>query len=78
MPKKDPRDQWTIHHFSQANPEGPGQGNVAALLRRDTLDTLGEIEVMDVTFAKEITGDEDWVSMTVYYDRNLHDDAEDA
>ena len=26
-------DNWTISHFSKANPEGPGQSDVAALLR---------------------------------------------
>jgi hypothetical protein len=32
----DPHDQWRAFHFSQSNPEGPGQGDVAALLRRAT------------------------------------------
>lgn len=45
-------DEWTTSHFSQSNPDGPGQGDVAALLRRiaDTLDGMGDIEVHDITF----------------------------
>jgi hypothetical protein len=80
MPKRDPRDKWTIHHFSQANPRGPGQGGVAALLRRvaDTLDELGEVQVEDLTFSKEITEGEDWVSMTVYYHRDVRRQEEHA
>ena len=65
------QDPWTIHHFSQGNPLGAGQGDVAAALRRvaDTLDDLGDISVQDITFSSEITGGEDSVSFTVYYHR---------
>ena len=45
---------WTIHHFSQSNPAGPGQGDVAALLRRvaDTVESLGDVQVQDLTFRR--------------------------
>ena len=67
----DERDQWRAFHFSQSNPSGPGQGDVAALLRRvaDTLDNLGEIEVLDITFSCVPTEDENDLTMAVYYDR---------
>lgn len=67
----DARDIATIFHFSQSNPDGPGQGNVAGLLRRvaDTIETLGEIEIYDITFVSTPTADENDLTMTVYYDR---------
>ncbi|WP_329045063.1 hypothetical protein OG738_27180 [Amycolatopsis sp. NBC_01488] len=67
----DPRDQWRAFHFSQSNPEGPGQGDVAALLRRvaDAVENLGDVQVQDITFTSEVTGGEDNLTMTVYYDR---------
>lgn len=30
----EPQKQWTVRHFSQANPAGPGCDSVPALLRR--------------------------------------------
>ena len=67
----DPRDLYTTFHFSQSNPTGAGQGDVAALLRRvaTTLDELGDIQVSDITFSSEVTGEEDDLTMTVYYER---------
>ena len=64
-------DTWTIAHFSQSNPRGKGQGNVAALLRRvaDTLDDLGDVSVQDITFCSHATADEDDLTMTVYYEQ---------
>jgi hypothetical protein len=40
-------EEWTIFHFSQSNPAGPGQGSVAALLRRvaDSIEALGAVTV---------------------------------
>jgi len=60
---------WTINHFSQANPEGAGQADVAALLRRvaGSLDSLGSIEVQDLVLHTEVTADGPWHSITVYY-----------
>jgi hypothetical protein len=62
-------DRWTISHFAQSNPSGPGQGDVAALLRRvaDSLDELGDVTVQDSTFHAEPTAGEDDLTMTVYY-----------
>ena len=67
----DPRDQWSVFHFSQANSAGDGQDDVPALLRRvaDTIEERGEIDVMDITFEKEITAEGPWPSLTVYYHR---------
>jgi len=64
-------DKWTAFHFSQSNPTGLGQGDVAALLRRvaDSLDKLGDVQVEDITFKTEATDSEDDLTMTVYYQR---------
>jgi hypothetical protein len=58
-----------IHTFSQANPLGPDEGDVPALLRRlaDSIDKLGVVSVLDLTFENEVTGDGLWPSMTVYF-----------
>jgi len=70
----DGKTSWTIRHFSQANPSGPGQGDVAALLRRvaDSLDQLGAIEVMDLVMHTEVTEDGMWPSLTVYFHGAAH------
>jgi hypothetical protein len=64
-------DRWTISHFSQSNPKGAGQGDVAALLRRvaDSVDELGDVQVQDVILRSEVTDGEDDLSVTVYYHR---------
>lgn len=64
-----PSEAWTSRHFSQANPVGPGQDNVAALLRRvaDSVESLGPVEVHDLVLHTEITPDGGWHSITVYY-----------
>jgi hypothetical protein len=64
-------DEWTISHFSQANPSGEGQGDVPALLRRvaDQIESLGDVQVQDITFETTPTAGEDEVSMTVYFHR---------
>ena len=68
----DPRDKWTMFHFSQSNPDGEGQGDVAPLLRRvaDSIDALGDVIVQDITFSSEPTADERELLVTVYYDRD--------
>jgi hypothetical protein len=68
----DDRDKWSILHFSVSNPEGPGQGDVAALLRRAavSIELLGDIQVMDLTFKSEVTGAEDDLTITAYYERS--------
>ena len=60
---------WVINHFSRSNPDGAGQGDVAALLRRvaESLDALGDVDVQDVVFHSEVTEGEDDLTMTVYY-----------
>ncbi len=62
-------DEWMVRHFSQSNPTGEGQGDVARLLRRvaDMLDELGDVDVQDVVFHSEVTSSEDDLTMTVYY-----------
>ena len=71
----DPRDAWrdqfTAFHFSQSNPEGAGQGSVPALLRRvaDSIESLGEVQVLDITFSSSSTADEDDPTVTVYHSR---------
>ncbi len=64
-------DAWTILHFSLSNPIGPGEGDVAKLLRRvaDHVDTLGDIQIGDITFNSQPTSGEDDLTMTVYYHR---------
>jgi hypothetical protein len=60
---------WAVRHFSQANPEGPDQGDVAELLRRvaETLDGLGAVDVVDLIMHNEVTANGDWPSLTVYF-----------
>ncbi len=62
---------WTIEHFSQANPEGRGQDDVPALLRRvaESIEALDAVHVQDLILHTEITADGDWHSITVYFYR---------
>ena len=63
---------WTIQHFSQSNRKGPGQGDVAALLRRiaDTIEELDPVQIQDIVFHSQVDDDfEPWPSMTVYFHR---------
>ena len=61
----------TVHHFTQANPVGADGDGIPALLHRvaQTIETLGEVDVVDMTFRTESPADGDWASMTVYYHR---------
>jgi hypothetical protein len=67
----DARDRWSTFHFSQSNPAGPRQDSVPALLRRvaDSVERLGEIDVLDITFHTTPTVAGPDLTMTVYYDR---------
>jgi hypothetical protein len=67
----DPRDKWTIFHFSLSNPIGPDQGDVSKLLHRaaDHLAELGDVQVADITFSSEPTAGEDDLNVTIYYER---------
>ncbi len=80
MRRLDPRDHWSVYHFSQANPAGPGQSDVSALLRRvaDSIDARGDIEVQDLVMHTEVTADGDWHSITVYYHRATAGDDRDS
>jgi hypothetical protein len=62
---------WTALHFSLANPEGRGQGRRPRLLNRlaDEIRSLGDVEVMDITFHTEVTDDGNRPHFTVYYYR---------
>jgi hypothetical protein len=64
-------EDWSVFHFAQSNPKGDGQGDVAALLRRvaDTIDSLGDAQVQDITFSSAPTEGEDDLAVTVYYHR---------
>lgn len=61
----------TIGRVRQANPTGPGQDDVPALLRRmaDTVEQLGSVEVADVTFGTDSTADGPRHHLTVYFSR---------
>ncbi len=60
---------WSAKNFSQANPAGPGQSDVAALLRRvaGTVAGLGEVVILDLVMHIEVTELGDWPSITVYF-----------
>lgn len=62
-------ESWTCRHFAQRNPEGDGQGDVPALLRRvaDSIEALGVVSVQDVVFHTEVTAEGPWHGMTVYF-----------
>jgi hypothetical protein len=64
-----PSSSWSAQHFSQANPAGPDQNDVPALLRRvaDTIANLGEVEILDLVMHIEVTEDGNWPSITAYY-----------
>lgn len=64
---------WSAQHFSQANPAGPDQDDVPALLRRvaDSIAELGEVQVLDLVMHVEVTERGNWPSVTVYYTANL-------
>ena len=62
------RDE-VVNHFSQANPRGPNQADMAALLRRvaNTLDHLGPVDVDDITLAMEMNEDGRRPRLTVFF-----------
>jgi len=68
---------WTAKHFSQAKPKREGQADVPALLRRvaDTIEDIGDVDVLDIVMHTEITEDGDWHSLTVYFDDRRGDRA---
>ena len=68
-PESSSREPWTVLHFAQSNPAGKGQGDVPALLRRvaESLESLGDIDVQDITFHSQVAEGEDDLTITVYY-----------
>jgi hypothetical protein len=62
-------NSWPTRHFSQANPEGSGQGDVAALLRRvaDSIEKLGPVGLQDLILHNEVTAYGLRPSLTVYF-----------
>lgn len=64
-----PAEYPSVNHFSQANPSGPGQDDVPALLRRvaDTVETLGPVDIHELVLHNELTADGDWNSITVHF-----------
>lgn len=70
-PTKKRIDDWTALHFSLANPEGRGQGRLPRLLNglAAEIRSLGEVDVLDITFDTEVTDDGNRPSFTVYYHR---------
>ncbi|MFJ8578130.1 hypothetical protein [Micromonospora sp. NPDC093277] len=67
MPQKT--ESFPSRHFSQSNPEGPGQDDVPALLRRvaDSIEALGQVWIQDLVLHNEVTADGDRYSVTVYF-----------
>jgi adenylate kinase len=61
--------EGTVSRFVQANPKGPGQGDVPGLLRRvaETLAGLGPVEVTGLTLENQPTEDGPWYSVSVYF-----------
>jgi len=66
-----PLGPWSAEHFSQANPEGPDQADVPALLRRvaDTLEGYGESRVQDLVLHNHVNDHGTSPSITVYFHR---------
>jgi hypothetical protein len=64
-------EQWSTEQFSLGNPDGPGQDDLPALLRRvaDALEHLGPIDVQDLVLHPEMNEFGDCHSMTVYFHR---------
>ena len=63
--------KWTAEHFSQANPAGPGQDDIPALLRRvaESVEAIGPVKVHDLILHTEVTDSGPWSSLTVYFQR---------
>ena len=71
-------ESWTVRHLSLSNPDGPGQGDVPALLRRlaSQIEQHGIIEVQDLVFHLEIDDDGEFRPlMTVYFHEEDPDEA---
>jgi hypothetical protein len=60
----------TCSMLTLANPLGRHQGNLPRLLRRvaSEIAALGNVMILDVVVAQDITADGPWFEATVYYD----------
>jgi hypothetical protein len=58
-------------HFTLGNPDGPGQDDLPALLRRvaEAIEQLGAVELQDLVLHPETNEFGDCHSMTVYFVR---------
>jgi len=63
--------EWRALHFSLANPEGRGRERVPRLLNRLAAEirTLGQVEVLDITFHTDVDEGGNVPHFTVYYYR---------
>jgi hypothetical protein len=74
-----PRSDWPVFHFAKANPAGPDQDDVPALLRSvaDSIEKLGDIDVSDICLHDDFDADgEPSPSVVVYYWRRGEEDEE--
>jgi hypothetical protein len=69
LPMSETPPHWTVRHFSQANPTGPGCDSVPALLRRlaDSIEASGPVEVQHLVIESELTEHGPCWSGTVYF-----------
>ncbi|BDZ49428.1 hypothetical protein GCM10025867_16690 [Frondihabitans sucicola] len=65
------RSDGTMWHFSQSVHADEAQGHFSELLRNvaSTVDELGNVQVYDMTFKHEITTDDEYLTVTIYYDK---------
>jgi hypothetical protein len=63
------RSEWEVLHFAQSIVTSHGSRDVSRLLRRvaKTVDSLGPVDVFDITFYSHVTGQGEELNMTVYY-----------
>jgi hypothetical protein len=59
----------SILTFALSNPSGQGQGDVVKLLRSlaDSVESLGDVQIEDITFSSSVTAEEDDLVFDVYY-----------
>ncbi len=65
-----PANRYQCFHFSLSNAKGPGQDDVSRLLRAmaSSIEDLGDVTILDITFEQDVTTEGLWPSLTVYYD----------
>jgi hypothetical protein len=67
----DGRTDGTMWHFSQSVHADAAENRFSELLRNvaSTVDRLGRVEVYDMTFKHEIVPGDEYLTVTVYYDK---------